>query len=142
MTPYYKQFVPNHELALFEKIEGMIINMKDIDLGDDENGDRIILSCHMLARAVAKLLKQKYVDGYFYPNFEHSWIVLPSGAIVDLYPISILGGPILMAGGCNSVTETYYTACSSQKISCGRFSQPSFKRSVQRILRALKQTLN
>ena len=30
------------------------------------------------------------------PNFEHSWLVTPNKNIIDVYPIGILGRPILV----------------------------------------------
>ena len=60
---------------MFEKIRNSVINLPDIDLGVDEKEKKIILSCHILGRAIAKIFRSNYVYGYFYPNFQHTWLL-------------------------------------------------------------------
>lgn len=61
--------------------------MKDPDLGHDEDGMPITLSCHMLARAVASVFDLRVCDGYFGPeSYDHSWVLTPQGQIIDTYP--------------------------------------------------------
>lgn len=79
MRPYVSKFIPQENLELFEKIKMAVTAMPDIDLGKDEEGEEIILSCHILARAIAKLFSLKFVDGYFHPNYNHSWLLTPTG---------------------------------------------------------------
>jgi hypothetical protein len=137
MTPYVKQFVPDEEERLLYTIKRSITALPDIDLGRDEEAKSVVLSCHILARAVAKVFKLKYVDGYFYPNFEHSWLLTPNGHIIDVYPVAILGGPLLMDGSRHSPASRYYIKCARQKFSRGRFGKVSFRRSVRRITNEL-----
>jgi hypothetical protein len=139
MTPYCRRFITDEEIAIFHEIKDAVETLPDINLGKNENGKAIILSCHILARAVSKVFAVPYNDGYFHPNFEHSWIVIPGGHIVDLYPVSIYGGPILMTGGKYSIAANYYVKRSSKWIGQGRFSKSSFRRSVRLITKALQK---
>lgn len=80
--------IPEGDLLLYERA------IQLIDWVDRED-----MTCHVLARAIAKLLKAKHVDGYFCrPCWRHSWVVLPTGNILDVYPI---GGcmPVLVTTG-------------------------------------------
>ncbi|MCF7835962.1 MAG: hypothetical protein K9M15_02475 [Candidatus Marinimicrobia bacterium] len=142
MTPYATKYVSREEITLFEKIRYSTIRLPDIDLGLDEKGKEVIFSCHMLARAVAKVFGLKYVDGYYTPNFEHSWILTPEKHLIDVYPIAVIGGPILMVSEkFNSPARWHYKKMSTRKISYGRFSKPSFRRSVRRIEKAIRNIL-
>lgn len=141
MTPYAQRFVSSEEVALFEKIKDVVTRLPDIDLGENEDKEPIILSCHILARAVAKIFNLKVVDGYFAKYYDHSWLTGPGGHIIDTYPVATLGGPILMDNQRFSPAKTLYQKTSAKRISRGRFSKNSFRRSVRRISRALTITL-
>lgn len=135
MKPYVFEFIPEEDLKLFEKIKIMVAKMSDIDLGKDKDG-KIILSCHILVRAVAKFFSLKFVDGYLYPNFNHSWLVTPNGNIVDVYPIATIGGPVLIDGSYNSPARWLYK---KDSVFCERYvSGRSFRRSVKKVYKALK----
>jgi hypothetical protein len=50
-----------------------------------------VVSCHHLARAVAACFPgagARVVDGRFNGGWEHSWLALPSGWLLDVYPIA------------------------------------------------------
>ncbi len=140
MTPYIRQFIPDEEIAIFEKVRRAVVNMPDIDLGNDEKDKPIILSCHILARAVAKIFSLRCVDGYFYPCHDHSWLITPKNNIIDIYPVAILGGPIMMDGNNGIIARHLYQPQGTQKISRGRFGKKSFRKAVSRICAALNQT--
>lgn len=135
MRPYVSKFIPQENLELFEKIKMAVTAMPDIDLGKDEEGEEIILSCHILARAIAKLFSLKFVDGYFHPNYNHSWLLTPTGNLIDVYPIAVLGGPILISGAFSSPARWLYK---KENISDGLFNKPSFRRSVGASIKALQ----
>lgn len=136
MKPHVLKFIPKEDLELFEKIKIAVTGMPDdIDLGKDEEGEEIILSCHILARAVAKLFSLKFVDGYFHPNYDHSWLLTLNGNIIDVYPIAIVGGPILVKDSFSSPMRWLYK---KENISDGLFSKPSFRRSVRRVIEVLR----
>ena len=134
MIPYAMKYVSEKDVYVFEKIRSVVLRLPDLDLGVDEKGNEIILSCHILARSVAKVFSLEYVDGYFIPNFSHSWVLSHSGHLIDVYPVAMLGGPILMVedDGASPI-RWHYKKASAKKVSRGLFSKPSFRRSVKRI---------
>jgi hypothetical protein len=90
--------IPEGDLLLYDRA------IEVVDKIDDED-----MTCHVLARVVAKELKDLaksdvvHVDGYFCrPCWRHSWVVLPTGNILDVYPI---GGcmPMLVTVGCGTI---------------------------------------
>lgn len=137
MTLYAEQYIPEEDIALFWQIRRSVENMGYLDLGVDEDGKPIILSCHMLARAVARVFSVSVRDGYFVGNFEHSWVETSSGNIIDLYPIAAIGGPIMFDGMILPEMKIYIRS-STRRISRGRFGRNSFKRSVRRVASALE----
>jgi hypothetical protein len=95
MTPYVSSRINASEQALFDLVCMAISQLSDIDLGAKPSGEKICLSCHILARATAHVFELEYVDGHFYGCFNHSWLLTTSGHIIDVYPVGALGGPIL-----------------------------------------------
>jgi len=142
MTPHAKLYIHESDLTLFDKIRAIITTMPDIDLGEDEEGETIILSCHMLVRAVAKVFSLKYEDGYFCESHDHSWIVTPHNNIVDVYPIAQIGGPTMIDGNNGLIAQLLYEQSSAKKLSRGKFGKQSFVRSVRRIGAALRLELS
>jgi hypothetical protein len=142
MTPYVQQYVSSEEQVIFNRIREAIALLPDIDLGVDEKGEEIVLSCHMLARAVAKIFHLKVVDGYFARFYNHSWLVTPKGHVIDIYPVGMLGGPMLVdATGVLSPGGHLYKQKNPRAFARGQFSKNSFRRSVRRITRALTNIL-
>jgi hypothetical protein len=95
MIPYVAQFLDKGDLATYEEICRVVKLLPEIDLGVDETGRKILLSCHLLARAIAKVFGLKYVDGFFIPAYMHTWILNEAGNLIDVYPVGMLGGPIM-----------------------------------------------
>jgi hypothetical protein len=112
--------------------------MPDLELGVDEDGDLITLSCHMLARAVAKIFPVKVRDGYFAGRFSHSWVETEHGSVIDVYPVAVIGGPFMFEGSSCSPQRIIYMRASARKLSLGRFGKNSFRRSVRRIIKTLR----
>lgn len=137
MTPHAATLICEDDIKLFERIRCAVVNMIDIDLGTDEGGERIILSCHILARAVAKLFPVKVRDGYFLKVYDHSWVTTRAGNVIDTYPVGIVGGPIILDGS-SSIPRRLYTPTSAKRISRGRFSKSSFERSVRLTIKAMR----
>ncbi len=138
MTPHAAQIIQKEDISIFEHIRDAIISLPDLDLGTDEAGQNIILSCHMLARAVGEVYSLRVVDGFFYPYYQHSWVETKYGNVIDPYPVGILGGPILVDGNrIYAPSKHLYLPKSTSKISQGRFSKPSFRRSVRKLVHAL-----
>jgi hypothetical protein len=82
------------DIAMLTTVKRAIDLLPDIPLGTE-------LSCHILARAVRNVFtsNMEVESGYFYPSFQHSWLRLPSKNILDVYPVGIVGGPILVKAG-------------------------------------------
>ena len=104
MIPYAisSNGIPKEDVDLLEKIGETVRTLPDVNLGVSADGKKIVLSCHILARALAQVFSLEFKDGYFYPNFEHSWLITPRDNIIDAYPVGMLissnGGPILIDG--------------------------------------------
>jgi len=135
MTPYVVETISSEDIELFKKIRNAIVNLPDIAFAPDETGKEMLLSCHILARAVARVFFLKYSDGYLYPNYEHSWVLTSNGNIVDVYPVAVYGGPFLIDGSFCSPARWLYK---KKRISRGRFSKPSFKMAVRIVAGLLK----
>lgn len=131
MTPYARKFISNDDSKTFERVRELVLNLPDLDFGESEEGKGIILSCHMLAIAIAKFLNLEVVHGYFCSMYQHSWVVTPTKHIIDVYPIGILGGPIMIDGMDRSPVSHLYN-----RATLGiNFETESFKRSVEKICR-------
>ena len=93
MKSILKTGVNKEDIVLFGKIRQAILKLPSIDLGE-----KVPLSCHMLARAIGQIYELKVADGFFYPNFIHSWCTTKHENVIDVYPVGIVSGPILMTG--------------------------------------------
>ncbi len=96
MKPFACSVILPEELQLFSKIEKIIQQMPEIDLGTDKEGKKILVSCHMIARGLAYFFPVEWKDGYFGRAHQHSWLVTEMGRIIDPYPVALVGGPILV----------------------------------------------
>ncbi len=89
--------ISKHDQKLYEEIctiAGLI--PCDFGLGNDRNGNRIELSCHIVVRAFAHVFeKVRCVDGYFSAGFPHSWLETDHFSLIDVYPVAVIGGPLL-----------------------------------------------
>ncbi len=143
MIPYAQQHIAPAEVALFYRIRRAVKQIPDdLDLGVDEDGESVVLSCHMLARAVGKVFGLKVVDGK-HDIYEHSWLLTPDGHVIDVYPVGTLGGPIMLlnAYSLDPGRRFYYTQKTTEWVSGGRFSQPSFERAVALVTQLLHEAL-
>lgn len=130
--------LPQEELAKFLQVRAAVQRLPDrLDLGRD-----VVLSCHVLARAVGRVFKLRVEDGFFHPTFQHSWLVTPSGCIIDVYPVGIVGGPIIadrIHRNCDGLdcrrrglpVYGLYVPLSTRFISRGRFSSSGFRHAVR-----------
>ena len=141
MKPHYLKDVSADNLIIFEKIKYLIENLPDIDLGKDEKGEVILLSCHMLARALAKIFDLKYVDGFFAGSYSHTWLLTPDQqCIIDPYPCGIIDGPILVIANERYIfTPASMLYKKSNDISKAiKFSSNDFRRSLRRVEKQLR----
>jgi hypothetical protein len=141
MTPYVARHLTALDIEIFQKVHKLVEGLPDdIDLGSDDRGEKIVLSCHILVRALAKVLNLRYRDGYYHPNYRHSWLLTSDSQIIDAYPVATWGGPFMIDGNDERYTPArwLYLPKSTRVISGGSFSRPWFRRAVRRITRALK----
>ena len=142
MTPYVLSLFPREDIDIFWQIKRLVDRLPDVDLGKDESGESVVLSCHILCRAIARLFELKVEDGLFADIFNHSWLVTNCGNVIDPYPVGILGGPIIVEG-CDpfdtfSPARRLYRPKSTYCILHGRSQKSSFRRSVRRVRRAMQ----
>jgi len=140
MTPHALSRLHKEDVKLFLKVRDAINHLPNIDLGVDGDKKKIVLSCHILARAVAIVFDLELVSGYLYPDYEHSWVTTPNGNIIDVYPVGVFGGPFLVDGTEYSPSRWHYLRNDEKILSRVGFDKPSFKLSVQKIVCALSKT--
>ena len=137
MTPYVRKFIDDEDLKVFLKIREIVEKLPDLRFDDTEDGT---VSCHMLARAMKLFFPVKVYDGYFCGSYQHSWLRTRNGAIIDLYPVATMGGPILIDD------STFY--CPARKLYKanrsrynGMFSKSEFKMRVRLLRDEIKKIL-
>ena|SRR3989338_5220753 len=97
MTPMVLSLLPKEDIVLLEKVRRIVVEFPDdLDFGTNSDGERIILSCHILAHSIGKAIGLDVEDGYFRPHYDHSWLKTRNGHILDVYPVGIYGGPFLV----------------------------------------------
>jgi len=110
--------------------------MPEVDLGKDDEGKKVIVSCHMITRALARFFPVRYRDGYFGEFNQHSWLITKNGLIIDPYPVAVVGGPML-------IDTRYMTPWRSlyHEGSFSRLSNPTFLRQVDKVFEVVRQTI-
>ena len=144
MKPYCLKFIPEEEVTLFLKIKAAGEQLEDLDLGIDDDQEPIPVSCHMIARAVAELFPVMLKDGFYLKGYQHSWIVTVSGHLIDVYPIGVLGGPILCENTSmlSPARRLYHEVdLEAESIVYDFFKKPWFLRSVQTVTDALRKAI-
>jgi hypothetical protein len=90
MKPSVLSYTPKEDLILLNHISRALRSVPEIDLGQKDDNENILLSCHMLARACGKIFRLEVQDDAYYPNFNHSWLLTPNENIIDVYPIGLI----------------------------------------------------
>lgn len=145
MKPWVQEegYFSNEELILFERIKRIFQALPDIYLGKDSQGEKIPISCHMIARAFARHFGLEYQDGHYCMVCEHSWLVSPEGNVIDLVPCGAIGGPVIVAKEyLDLATESgkgimIYKHYESRFMSID-FDDLLFRHGVRRIVKALQ----
>lgn len=131
MRPYALEFIDTKDVELWRTARDMVEALPETDLGKCEDGVSVILSCHILARAIGEVFELQTEDGHgMAPGFEHSWCRTKNGNILDVYPIGMLGGPLLVDGH-SMLGRLLYKKKSSTEISRGRFETDWFANAVK-----------
>ncbi len=142
MTPYAAQHIAQVDQTLFNGIRRAIEGMPDPELGCDEKGDPVVLSCHMLTRAVGTIFRGlKVCDGRYVSSFQHSWLETTRGNIMDVYPVATIGGPLLLDGDPLAPARRIYKECILDSIQDEVFKKPWFLNSLQCIVNVLRQKI-
>lgn len=96
MKTYAEKIIDKEDMELFCQIR-QVINLLELpDIGYDKNGQKREVSCHMLAEATSRIFDVKLRHGYFMTRYEHSWVYTKNFNIIDLYPVGMVGGPLLV----------------------------------------------
>lgn len=133
MTPWVLSRLPNDDVKIFHRIKTSVAALPDLDLGKD-----IEYSCHLLARAAALRFALKCVDGTFAAGWEHSWLESESGNIIDVYPVALLGGPVLLDGSRISPWRRLFVADGLQSDLLATLVSPPYVHAVRKVSRALR----
>lgn len=140
MKPFVLRDVPADVLDLFRRIRRTVRRLPDVDLGRDGRGEPVLLSCHMLCRALAAHFPVTCRDGCFGAgNATHSWLQATDELIVDPYPWATVGGPLLVyVGGMSPQRWLYNEKDISTHLDGLR---PDFDRHVETVTDAVRQVL-
>jgi len=139
MTPCAVTYgdVTVEEVQLCETVRGWLSRLPDVPIQPNRKGHLQVMSCHMLARAVKRLVPTlMVVDGRYYPSFEHSWLLTPRGNILDVYPVCGASGPLLLVGEYPSPAPFLYR---QGRLLHPFFSQVWFRQGVKDITAALRR---
>ena len=105
MNPYVLRNIEKEDLTVFKQIKSVIEAMPEMDLTGpekDERGGKILISCHMLGRALAHFFPVTCKDGYYFSRgWRHSWLETKNGHVIDHYPWGTIGGPVLIGNHFN-----------------------------------------
>lgn len=139
MKPWVLSQIPEDDLQLFRQIERIVSAFPDVELGKDEKGEEIILSCHLLARGIGKVFGLRHVDGFFYPNYQHSWLLTANGNLIDVYPVGMLGGPIMFPVNDTHSYSPQRWLYKKKRVLRGRSKAPSFGRALRIVVRTVER---
>jgi hypothetical protein len=109
LISYAERHIEKDDIVLFRYIQQILENTELPNLGNDDNGRKIEVSCHMIAEVLSKILDIELKHGYFIPGFEHSWLATINRNIIDVYPCGIVGGPLLISHIIIPHKEIFYT---------------------------------
>ncbi len=141
MTPYVMGDISKEEYELFLEIRVAVREMPDIDLGKDNHGRAVEISCHMITRALAEIFPNNFnvKDGHALKGWQHSWVVFKNNPhlIIDPYPIAMVEGPIMVFAMHCTPWGTFYKE--GRKIH--RFDQEPFLSHVKKITEIVKQSV-
>ena len=108
--------IPKKDIKIFSAIWGIVNILPEYEKSRCEEAPSPIYRCHSICRAFKAYLGKGMlvVDGhYIVTNYEragrkkwnstvlncsHTWLALPGGSIVDLYPVGVFNNPLLLVG--------------------------------------------
>lgn len=144
MTPWVSEYVPKQDVNIFRQIRSEVEALPDLHYERDEGGNQILLSCHILCRALARIhpAEVSVVDGYFRVGLSHSWLITRNNSIIDPYVPGAIGVLILPAPRreYHDVWYSMYTKSNLMEMH-EVFSSWSFDRAVTQTEEALRALL-
>lgn len=142
MRFYTDENIDHGDVIAFNQICSALRTLSDsLELGVGEDGERIILSCHIIARAVENVFSLQCIDGrYWNSGYPHSWNIAPSGrAIIDAYPIATYGGPKLVDLSLGSPQRFLYEERDISREFLERIGERRFLRAVRIVTEELSR---
>ncbi len=131
--------VPQEDQILLKQIRQVVEDLDDVPVFNDE-GHKIFISCHMLARAFAKFFPVQLRDGWYINKFyPHSWLVTKNSHIIDPYPWEMLGGPILLINHPYAHSNNLYIP--DEKYRIPALFDRRFSDNVNKVIWAMGQSL-
>lgn len=143
MTPYAQTKLSAENLKLFHRVTDVVHDLPDLDLGTvGEESKPVLMSCHILARAIGGYFDLKIVDGEFIVGFSHSWLLTPDGRwVLDVYPCGMVGGPLIVDASAKHLPGQILYKPGKVKAKQLGFSSPEFKSAVRLTKKAVKITM-
>jgi hypothetical protein len=141
---------PKEEVEIFWKVWAAVMSVyssvHNLDLGKDQDGKKVELSCHIMARAVESVFfpDLKCVDGSFAGTYYHSWLITASDHVIDVYTGGTLGGPRMIDTRRPSPWSHLYKEMDvreAQRHYEGLFEKPWFIRAVGLTRKALRKAI-
>ena len=133
MTPFAAKMLPKSDLVAFKKIRLVLTRMPDVILPKGQE-----VSCHMIARALARHFPLTYVDGHFgMRGWRHSWLVTLEGNIIDPYPWATVGSPLLIDMSNERMPWHHWYIPEPLEFA----GNPLFLQDVERVSQAVKLTI-
>lgn len=139
LITYAEKHIIQEDVSLFREIERVIDAMDLPDIGLNSNGETREISCHMIAEAVSRIYNIKLIHGYFMTCYEHSWLYTKNNNIIDVYPIAMVGGPILIDGIIISRNSPFYRV--KNDLIDSESSKQDYKNAVNLIEKSIVETI-
>jgi len=133
--------IAKENIILFQKIKQAVEALPDIELGEDTQGRKTLVSCHMIVRGLARVFPGvDRHDGYF-ARFgqRHSWLTVRNDPrlVIDAYPVALLGGPIMVH--CGFITTPWDRLYIRARLP--DLGGQEFRKHVGLVTRVLRETL-
>ena len=142
MRPYSYDLVHPYDRSIFDKIclttKKLPEDETELGLGENDEKEPVILSCHILSRAISRVFSLKFKDGYFCFHWEHSWVISPHSHIIDVYPVATLGGPVMILYDLGTPHKILYQPLPTESIYGDRFNRPWFTEAVDIVEKFLR----
>ena len=132
MDTHVLEYIPDEDLRIFKNIRLVGDKLPNHDSGNPRLKDykiKNMLSCHLLAKALEHFFPVRAESGFIYDKWEHSWLITRGGFVIDVYPIALFGGPVIVdASECSPWSRFY-----NQRFSFKEHKEKKFLEEVEKI---------